>query len=284
MVKQTRKRVGLALGNGYARGLAHIGVLEVFEREGIPVDMIAGTSIGALVGALYAGQMDAGTIKKRAVQLDWMSMTSMVDLTLPRSGFISGRKITNFLHQIIGDARFRDLKIPLACVATDIITGEEVVLNEGSVLEAIRASISIPVIFSVAKKQGRYLVDGGLVNPVPVSVLKTMGADFIIAVDLTPDRDERVRHITRNNEVDREPGMFQVIRQSIYINSYHISRTVCKGANTIIRPHVANIGPGEFTRARECILEGELAATDSIPGIKRQLASAGISLDTAVRN
>lgn len=267
--------VGLALGGGYARGLAHIGVLEVFEKEGIPVDMIAGTSIGALVGGLYAREHDAALIKKQALQLDWRAFTSLVDLALPKSGFISGKRVTNLLRRFIGDVQFKDLSIPLACVATDIISGDEVVINEGSVLEAIRASISVPVIFTVVKRHNRYLVDGGLVNPVPVSVVKKMGADFVIAVDVTPDRAERANFLTKNAEV-KEPGIFQVMVQSIYIPTYFSAHVVSEGANVVVHPHLAHIGPAEFRKARECILEGELSAEDAVPHIKRHLAAVGV--------
>jgi len=278
MILENRKKVGLVLGGGYARGLAHIGILEVLEREGIPVDMIAGTSIGALIGALYAREKDAVLIKKQAMQLDWVGLTSLVDLTLSKSGFISGKRLTNLLRRFIGDIQFTELEVPLACVATDIITGDEIVINEGKVLEAVRASISIPLIFTVVKKESRYLVDGGLVNPVPVSVAKEMGADFIIAVDVTPDKAERANHLVKNSETVKEPGIFQVIIQSIYISSYFTARVVSEGADTVIHPRLAHIGPGEFHRASECILEGALAAMDSVADIKRHLAQAGIPL------
>jgi len=278
MVAENRKKVGLVLGGGYARGLAHIGILEVLEREGIPVDMIAGTSIGALVGALYARVRNADLIKKQALQLDWVGLTSLVDLTLPKSGFIGGKRVTNLLRRFIGDVQFHELDIPLSCVATDIITGDEIVINHGKVLDAVRASISIPLIFTVVKKDNRYLVDGGLVNPVPVSVAKQMGADFIIAVDVTPDKTERANHLTKNEEAVREPGIFQVLIQSVYISTYYTARIVSEGADTVIHPHLAHIGPGEFHRASECILEGELAAVDSVAEIKRRLAQEGISL------
>src|SRR5512143_3169010 len=227
------KKVGLALGGGYSRGLAHIGVLEVLEREGIPIDLIAGTSAGALVGALYACERDASLIKHQAAQMDWVGLTSLIDLTIHRSGFLGGRKVTNLLKQLIGDAYFEDLEIPFCCVATDIITGDQVELCSGSVLDAVRASISIPVVFTVVKNQGKYLVGGGLVNPVPVSVAKAMGADFVIAVDVTPDKTERAAHITKN-ETSREPSLFQVMVQAIYIGTYYSARTVSEGADVII--------------------------------------------------
>ena len=280
--RNRRKKIGLALGGGYARGLAHIGVLEVLEREGIPVDMIAGTSIGALIGALYARKKDATLLKKQAMQLDWVAVTSLIDFTLPRSGLIRGQRITNLLERLIGDVHFSDLSLPLACVATDIITGDEVILTDGPVLEAVRASISIPVIFTVVKKNGRYLVDGGLVNPVPVSVVKSMGADFVIAVDVTPDRMERARYLSSKTEPDKEPGILQVMVQSIYISTYLTARTVTEGADIVIHPNLAHIGPAEFHRGGECILEGELAAVDKISALKRQLVSAGFQLKTPI--
>lgn len=276
---ENSKKVGLALGGGYARGLAHVGVLEVLEREGIPIDMIAGTSIGAIVGALYSRQADASKIKEEAMLLDWVGITSLVDPTLPKSGLIKGKRITNLLRRFIGNASFKDLKIPLACIATDIITGDEVVINEGSVLEAVRASFSIPVIFTVVKNRGRYLVDGGLVNPVPVSVVKEMGADFIIAVDVTPDIRDRAERLTKNDKT-KEPGILQVITQSIYISTYLTAKAVSEGADIAIHPHLSHIGPSEFHRARECILEGELSAIDNVASIKKLMADTGIQLNT----
>lgn len=269
-----RKKVGLALGGGYARGLAHIGVLEVLEREGIPVDIIAGTSIGALVGALYAREMDTGLMKKQAQQLDILGLTSLVDLTVPHGGFIAGKRVTSLLRRLIGDVSFKDLNLPLACVATDILTGDEVIINEGPVLEAVRASISIPLIFTVVEAQGRYLVDGGLVNPVPVSVVKAMGADIIIAVDVTPDKAERSDYLSKNHKTSKSPGIIQVLIQSIYISTYLSARTGSDGADIIIHPHLAHINPGDFHRASECILEGELAAEDNVAHIKRCLKAA----------
>jgi NTE family protein len=273
---ENKLKVGLVLGGGAARGIAHIGVLEVLEREGIPIDLIAGTSAGALVGALYCRELNALQVKKQAMALDWVGLTSLIDLTLPKNGFISGRRVTGLLKRLMGDVRFEDLSIPLACVAADIIRGDEVVMQEGSVLEAVRASISIPIIFSVVKKDDRYLVDGGLVNPVPVSVAKQMGADFIIAVDVTPDKAERAAFLTKHRE--KEPSFLQVVLQSIYISTYYSAHKVSEGADEVIHPQLAHIFPSEFHRARELILEGELAAVDSIARIKHHLSAAGIPL------
>jgi NTE family protein len=268
-MKTARKRkVGLALGGGAARGLAHIGVLEVLEKEGIPVDMISGTSAGAAIGALYAQGKDAGLIKRLALDMDWKRRASMVDLTLPRTGFIQGKRIKGLLESILGgDIQFSDLVIPFACVATDIMTGEEIVINQGSVPEAVRASISVPGIFTIARWRGRYLVDGGLVNPVPVNVLKEMGADFIIAVNVIPDVRARPQRAGKS----KQPGIVSILLQSLYIASYSLVKSSIECADIVIEPRLADITFSDFRRAEECVLQGALAARDSIPEIKRQL-------------
>jgi len=268
-----KRKIGLALGGGGARGLAHIGVLEVLQNEGIPIDVIAGTSAGAAIGAIYAQGKDAALIREIALNLDRKALTSLVDLTLPKTGFIQGKKIRELLRTIIGgDIKFSDLKIPFACVATDIHTCEEVVIREGSVLEGIRASISVPAIFRVVKWEGRYLVDGGLANPVPVSVLREMGADFIIAVNVIPDMSERAYRAGEEGVKEfKEPNIFSVIMQTLQIASCSLARLSLQDADIVIKPRVMHIGFGDFHRAQECILQGKTAAQDSIVEIKRRL-------------
>jgi NTE family protein len=263
------RKIGLALGGGAARGLAHIGVLEVLEKEGIPIDMIAGTSAGAAIGAIYAQGKDFSVIKKLAINMNRIRLASLVDLALPKTGFIEGKRITQLLQTIIGgEIEFSDLKIPLACVATDISTGEEIVIKQGSVLEAVRASISVPAIFTVVNWKGRYLVDGGLVNPVPVSVIRGMGADLIIAVNVISERAHQGKEGTKGF---KKPNIFSVIMQSIYIGTYSLARSCLEGADIVIQPRVAHIGFGDLRRAQECILQGELAAQEAIIEIKRRL-------------
>jgi len=267
-----RKKIGLALGSGAARGLAHIGVLEALRKEGIPVDMIAGTSVGAVIGALYAQGKDSSQIKELALNLSRKRLTPFIDLSLPKTGLIKGKKIKDFLASVIGgDIKFSDLKVPLACVAADIVTGEEVVIDRGPVLEALRATISIPAIFTVVKWKGRYLVDGSLVNPVPVSVVKRMGADFIIAVNVIPDAADRAHRVDK--ESYKEPNIINIIMQSIYIGTYSLVRSSMEEADIVIEPNVAHVGSGDFHHAQECILQGELAAQASILEIKRKLGN-----------
>lgn len=264
------KKVGLALSGGAARGLAHIGVLDVLENEGIRIDMIAGTSIGALAGALYAQGKGAALIKNVAINLTRKRLVSLLDISFSKSGVVQGNRLRKMLRSIFdGEPNFADLKIPFACVATDIYTGEEVVINEGSVLEGVRASISTPALFTVVKWHGRYLVDGGLANPVPVSVLKKMGADFIIAVNVSPDVKTRT---TAADEV-KEPNMINVLLQSLFIATYTLVKTSLKGADILIEPQVAEIANVDFHRAEELIARGRQAALAAVDEIKRQLAT-----------
>jgi len=261
------KKVGLALGGGAARGLAHIGVLEVLEEAGIPVDMIAGTSAGAAIGALYAQGKTAAQIKELALGVGWRRTVSLIDLALPRSGFIEGKRIKGLLRSIIGDIGFSDLKIPLACVATDISSGEEVVIREGPVVDGVRASISVPVIFTAARWQDRYLVDGGLVNPVPVSTVRGMGADFVIAVNVIPPMGVRLKLAKRA----KAPGIFQAMLNSLYIATYSLVRSNLAGADIVIEPGLPGIGFGDFHRIKNAIRQGEAAAQAAVEQIKRQL-------------
>ena len=271
-MQRKERKIGLALGSGAARGLVHIGVLKVLEKEDIHIDMIAGTSMGPLVGALYAQVKDASELEKAAVYWGSKRFSLLADPALSKTGLVQGRKIDDMLRTIIGDIEFDDLDIPFTCVAADIWTGDEVVIKEGSVVEGIRASISIPVLFALAKLQGRYLVDGGLINPVPVSVLKEMGADFTIAVNVTPDVQGRLPVASEEEVKLKEPNIFNVIMQMVHIVGYRGVKSSLVEANVIIEPQVTHIGWGDFHRAQECILQGELAAQTAIPEIKRKLA------------
>lgn len=268
-----RAKIGLALGGGGARGLAHIGVLDVLQQEKIPIDMIAGTSVGALVGAIYAQNKDTSVIESVCFLLDRKKLLSLIDFTWPRSGFIGGRKVRNLLKMIMGhDVTFSDLKIPLACVASDINAGGEVVIDHGSVLDAVRASISVPGIFTVVKRESRYLVDGGLENPVPVSVLRKMGADFVIAVNVESDIHERIHEVGGEAKRDlKEPNIVSVIGRSMQRAQRLLVMSCIQDADIVISPNVANIGFGDFSRCQECTKQGEIAARDSILEIKRRL-------------
>jgi NTE family protein len=196
----SRPRIGLALGSGSARGLAHLGVMRAIADAGLQVDCIAGSSIGALVGAVAAaGKLDA--LEATFQTFDWKKTLSFFDVVLPRSGLIDGAKVSALVRAHVHTAVIEQLPTPFAAVATDIVSGEEVVIRSGDLIEAVRASISVPGIFTPLRTDGRILVDGGLSNPVPVSVAREMGADVVIAVDLN-------HHIVsgKNFKPLRDPG------------------------------------------------------------------------------
>ncbi|MEN8154443.1 MAG: patatin-like phospholipase family protein [Acidobacteriota bacterium] len=196
-------KVGLALGGGSARGWAHIGVLKALDEAGIKINYISGTSIGALVGAVYA----VDGIKKLesfAKKITWKTIVSYVDPVLPRTGMISGKRINKLLEEYFGDKEIEDLEIPFTAISVDIQTGNEIKISSGRIVDAVRASISIPGIFTPFVLNKRFLVDGGIVNPLPVDSVMEMGADIIIAVNLN-------RYVTgrnnRKNLIVKEKGV-----------------------------------------------------------------------------
>ncbi|WP_286738096.1 patatin-like phospholipase family protein [Thiomonas sp. SCN 64-16] len=178
-----RPRLGLALGGGAARGMAHLGVLRALADAGVRIDFIAGCSIGALVGAIAAAGRTDG-LEATFKTFDWRKTLSFFDVVFPRSGLIDGAKVTELVREHLPATQIEALSIPFAAIATDLHSGAEVVLRSGDVIEAVRASIAVPGVFTPVRVHGRVLVDGGLSNPVPVSVVRAMGADQVIAVDL----------------------------------------------------------------------------------------------------
>ena len=213
------KKIGLALGGGTAKGLAHIGVLEVLEKNNIKIDYLAGTSMGSVVAALYASGMSVKDIKKIALTTKW---ENLVDFTLPDKGILSGCKIEEFLRVILKGKKFKDLDIPLAVIAADVYNGEKVIFEKGDVASSLRASISIPSIFVPYEYNGRVLVDGGVVDPIPVETVRKMGADVVIAVDLSvPLKDVILNSKTGVNKKFLKKIEKKLIEQEIEeINKY----------------------------------------------------------------
>ncbi len=201
------RKIGLVLGAGAARGFAHIGVLKVLDEEKIPIDFIAGTSIGALIGAIYASGISAKEMEEIVLNLDRRKTTSFFTPTIPYSGLVEGKRITEFMKSIIGNPNIEDLKIPFATIATDVMSGREVIMTKGSTVEAVRASISIPGIFTPFKVNGDFLIDGGLVNPLPVNRVHDMGADFIIAVNVLPSPEKEIHKLRIKGEEKRLPTL-----------------------------------------------------------------------------
>jgi len=205
--KKRGLKIGLALGSGSARGLAHVGVIMALEAYNIPIDIISGTSIGSVIGSLYASGATVRQLEEVALSIKKSKTLFMIDPVFPHSGLISGDRIEKMLNQFaIKDKTFDDLKIPFAAVATDVESGAEVILNQGKVIDAVRASISIPGIFTPVKYQDYYLVDGGVVDPVPVDVVKMMGADIIIAVSLA-----KISPYNAILMIDKETGLLKEV-------------------------------------------------------------------------
>jgi len=215
------KKIGLALGSGGARGLAHIGVLKFLEENNIKIDYIAGTSMGAIIGGLYASGLSANEIEKIALETDMLDIfKTLFDPSLKR-GFMAGNKMTAFIQENLKVENFEDCKIPFSCIATDIKTGERVLLNKGNIAEAIRASSSLPLIFKPVEVDKSMLTDGGLSEPVPVKTVSDMGADIVIAVNLD----------THTFEEEKKPGWYDIAYNSINIIRHHLALLACEKAD-----------------------------------------------------
>lgn len=282
----TRPRIGLALGSGSARGWAHIGIIRALRQQGIEPVVVSGTSIGALVGAAEAcGNLER--LESWVSALRWTDVVSLMDIGLFRGGLIGGDRLMRWLRAGIEDCPIEDCGIVFGAVATDLARGDEVWMRSGSILEAVRASIALPGLFSPVMHEGRWLVDGALVNPVPVSLCRALGAERVIAVDLGTDLMDRhplpgrrrepmvplplgesplaqqlntvLGVLRRHNSNHDAPSLLDVTARAIYIMSARISRSRMAGdpPDLLLTPRLARIGLLEFHRAAEAIAEGE---------------------------
>lgn len=265
-----KPRIGIALGAGSARGWAHIGVLQALVDDGIVPEVVAGTSIGALVGAVYA-EDDLAGLDRWVRALTWRKVVGYFDLSFG-SGLLKGGKLFNDLRGEFLGKRIEDLKRAFAVVATDLATGREIWLREGPVSDAVRASIAMPGLFTPSTREDQLLVDGALVNPVPITLARAMDAEFVIAVDLS---SSLVGRFVRDVEGHRTklPGMVEVITNSLNIMSVRITRSRMAGepADAVIQPRLGEIGLLEYHRGAEAIAEGRTAAELAIPHIRRLL-------------
>jgi NTE family protein len=300
----SRPRIGLALGGGSARGWAHIGVIRALADAGIDPDIVCGTSIGALVGAAHVGgELDRLEAWVRSLRLQ--TVVSFLDVSL-NGGLIKGDKLITFFRNHFVDRDFSELARPFGAVATDLQRGREVWLREGGVSDAVRASIALPGLFTPVRRDGSWLVDGGLVNPVPVSLCRAMGADVVIAVDLNSDLLGRhlkpkpapkprqrgkaatpvvamLAHIQSgmsqlglNHDADlanEPPAMLDVLASSINIMQVLITRSRLAGepADVLITPRLADLGLMEFHRAGLAIDAGRRAAEAVLPHVWARL-------------
>ena len=257
-VASAKPKIGLALGGGAARGFAHIGVIKMLESQGIFPDYVVGTSAGAVVGALYAGGHDAYAMQKIAQQLD---ETIFADWTLGGRGFLKGESLQSFVNQHLKNRTLEKLNKPFAVVATDLKSGERVVFRSGDTGLAVRASAAVPGIFQPTQFRGKTYVDGGLSSPVPVQAAREMGADFIIAVDISEKPD--------GQPVD---SLSSIMWQTITIMGGVIGKTELQGADIVIRPNLPYVKSWDFKARHDAILEGERAAQSAVPLIRQKLA------------
>lgn len=294
--------VGLALGSGAALGLAHIGVLRVLEREKIPIDIVAGSSMGALVGSLWTSGRSAGEIEAIAQAFSTKkSLLKLIDITIPKFGVFTGRRVTKFLARNLNGLTFRDLKIPLKVAAVDYGRRELVVLDEGPLVAAVRASVSIPAIFEPVKVQGRWLIDGGVLDPVPVDVLSALGVHKIIAVNTLPSpedihhrheglllvRDQLLQEARRKGFWARwkfalkrtwwkwlDSNLLDVVMHTMQGMEYELAEAACAHADVVLHPTIPMINWFEFYNVKALIAKGEEETEKHLPAIKKLVYSA----------
>ena len=247
-------RIGLALGGGAAKGFAHIDVIKMLEANGFKPDVVAGTSAGSVVGALYASGMDPFQLQEKAVALDEASIR---DVRLFSGGLVQGLKLQDYVNDQVGKRPLERMRMPFAAVATRLETGERAVFTRGNTGQAVRASSSVPGVFEPVTIGTYQYVDGGVVSPVPVDAARQLGADFVIAVDISTKAGGK-----------RPDSMLGIVNQSIAIMGQRLGQQELARADVVLRPQVLDIGPAEFTRRNQAILEGEKAALAALPQIR----------------
>jgi NTE family protein len=259
-----RPRIALVLGGGGARGFAHIGILKVFEEEKIPVDLVAGTSIGAIIGAMYCAGVSIDKIENISKNTGWneisnISQAGILKLFIAES-LLSSERLEKYLRDNMGNVQFHELKRPFACVATDLITGEKIIMREGDVAVAARASSTIPGIFAPVEYRHRFLIDGGLNDNIPTDVAKLMGADFVVTVAISAN-------YTKNSI----SNVFTTLIQAIYIQGKLFDQEHLKLSDYTINPQVNDISAVDLGSSKECIEAGTLAARKAVAGLKKKL-------------
>ncbi len=256
--------IGVALGGGFARGIAHIGVLKVLEEEGIPVRMVAGTSVGAIMGAAYCSGLTIEELQKLARSVRF---TTFARWTLSRYGFATNDRMVSFLRQHLKVQTFEELRIPLGVAATDFNTGEGVVFTSGPIVDPVRASCAYPGMFLPVEMRGRWFVDGMLSHPVPTRPVRAMGADRVLGVHLKGQWSKTIapRHL------------FDVIGQSFAIAQDMMSSVWRSAADLVIEPDVAGFDYDDFKRADELIRVGEVAMRQALPEVRKWLEVSAAS-------
>lgn len=260
-VPKPKPRLGLALGGGAARGFAHIGVIKALETSGLVPDIVVGTSVGAVVGSLYAAGYDVFDLQKISTQLEESALT---DWTIFERGFLKGEALERFINQQVNNRPIEQLKRHFAAVATDLAAGEIAVFSAGNTGTAVRASASIPGVFAPVIIRGREYVDGGLVSPVPVKVARQMGADVVIAVDISAKPSGK-----------KNQGSIDLLLDTIAVMGHTIAEHELVDADIIIRPDMRGLAATNFQQRHEAILQGERVGFAAVARIREKLAAAG---------
>jgi len=291
-VAKEKLKVGLALGGGGARGLAHIGVLKALERENIPIDLITGTSMGAIIGAVYALKKDISAIEKIAEKYskisefnidfsfsekerkdkpfflkkmsDFLKKGYILNLELRRKYIDEGEGVKKIIKDLVGDKAFTDTKIPFAAVAADLVKGEKVIIRKGKLFDALLASASIPGMFPPVILDKKILVDGGIVDVVPIEAAQSLGANFVIGVNVS-------QTIKKRAEFD---NAVEIFFRSDSITSAELRKLQLSFADIVITPKVRRFHWSDFSKPEQCVREGEVAAQNAILELKKKLKSA----------
>jgi len=304
-----KRKVGIALSSGAARALSHIGVLEVLEEMGVRPEAIAGTSMGAIIGSFYCTGVTLDEMKSYIKSMNWKSFLLFSDLALSKTGIINGGRIEDVLKKFLGNKTFDDCRIPFCCVATDLVKKEKIVLSEGKLIDAVRASISIPGFISAVYHNDKILVDGGIVEPLPVESIKAFDVNFIIAssISFNKGKEKYARFLDEENsrlnsgeeEFKRQPGnnnrsmknrifnikklgimgervpeklsVNRVLDTSFSIMHQELVKNHIKNADIIIEPEVGDFGFFDLVRGSQIIQRGVEAAQKKIPEIRRKL-------------
>lgn len=254
------KKVGLCLGSGGARGLAHVGVLQVLEENGIVPDVISGCSAGAIFGAIYAAGTNLYLLEK---YLGTVDAKTIIDLGIPiQGGFLSGDKIEEVVMTLTHDLSFGETRIPFLCIATDLVSGEMKVFQEGKLHKAVRASMAVPGVFTPVLIDGHYYVDGGVVEELPVDVLRAQGADVVITSDLG---------IKRNFFDPEHPSPVDILRRSTDIMQAKLTRQQADKGDVVIRPDASFMGLLKINGYEESVSAGRLKAMEALPRIRELL-------------
>lgn len=251
-------KIALVLGAGASKGFAHVGVLKILEANRVPIHLIVGTSVGSVVGSFYAYGMSGFDLQKLSFTIE---QKDIVDLVLPENGFIKGEKLEEFVNRTVKQTPMERLKIPFFAVATELQTGQETVFGRGNTGQAVRASCAIPGVFRPVKIGERFYVDGGVVSPVAVEAARRLGADVVIAVD-----------ISAGSERTPPGNTIETLLQSINIMYSKLAAIQLSQADVVIRPKVGHIGSADFSKRHEAILEGERAAGEALPKVLEILA------------